>query len=147
MHRTTGIILGLALLLGLAAATQAETRRGDAGANTFTGTPHRDSYWGYAGNDLLSGRGSRDHLNGGRGVDAVRGGRGSDYVYGGRGNDRLRAARGADHLYGGRGNDRLFAFGADGRVDVVDCGAGANDFARVHTGDKTAHCETVERVG
>ena len=46
MHRVTVIIFGLALSLGLAATTQAETRRGDASANTFLGTPERDWYWG-----------------------------------------------------------------------------------------------------
>jgi hypothetical protein len=39
MHRATIIILTAALLLGLAATTHAEVRRGDGGADTFSGTP------------------------------------------------------------------------------------------------------------
>jgi hypothetical protein len=39
MHRATIIILAAALLLGLAATTHAEVRRGNGGADTFSGTP------------------------------------------------------------------------------------------------------------
>ena len=42
MHRATVIILAAALLLGLAATTHAEVRRGDSGPDTFSGTPQRD---------------------------------------------------------------------------------------------------------
>jgi Ca2+-binding RTX toxin-like protein len=146
MHRAAVIILGLALSLGLAAATHAETRRGDAGANTFLGTPQRDSYWGNGGNDYLSGRGAADRLHGGPGVDTLRGGRGADGIHGGRANDRVRAGSGADRVYGGRGNDRLRAGTDDGAVDFVDCGPGPNDYARVRTGDVTRNCETVDRL-
>jgi Ca2+-binding RTX toxin-like protein len=146
MHRATVIIVASALLLAFAAATQAETRRGGPGSDTFSGTPKRDWYWGRAGNDFLVGLDASDHLYGGTGEDALRGGRASDRIYAGRGADRAHAGPGADHVYGGPGNDRLFAFADDGAVDVIDCGRGAGDYARVRLGDNTLNCETVETV-
>jgi hypothetical protein len=59
---------------------------------------------------------------------------------------RAHAGPDADHVYGGPGNDRLFAFADDGTVDVIDCGRGAGDYARVRLGDNTLNCETVETV-
>lgn len=146
MRRATIITLTAALFLGLATATQAETRRGSAGSDSFSGTPNRDWYWGRGGNDFLGGQAASDHLYGGRGEDALRGGGASDVVSGGRGGDRAHAGRGADRLRGGPGNDRLYAFADDGAVDLVDCGSGKNDFARIHAGDNAVNCETVERV-
>lgn len=164
MRRATLIILGLALLLGSAATTQAEIRRGDAGPNTFAGTPERDWYWGYGGNDLLRGKAATDHLYGGRGADTLYAGRGADDVHGGRGNDRviagrgpdsfwggrgadyIRAGYGADRLNGGPGDDTIIAIADDGVVDSVDCGSGTADRVRLRAGDNAVNCETVETV-
>jgi hypothetical protein len=70
----------------------------------------------------------------------------SDRIYAGRGTDRAHAGPGTDHLSGGPGNDRLFAFADDGATDVLDCGGGAHDYARIRAGDNTLNCETVETV-
>lgn len=164
MHRAPMIIVAIALVLACAAATQAEVRRGDAGTNTFAGTPQRDRYWGYGGDDFLSGRAAADHLYGGRGADTLYAGRGADNVHGGRGNDRVRAGRGRDDFWGGRGadyiragygadrlnggpgNDTILATADDGVVDSVDCGSGRDDHARIRAGDNAVNCETVETL-
>jgi Ca2+-binding RTX toxin-like protein len=165
MPRATVILLSSVLLLGLAAATtQAETRRGDAGPDTFSGTRHKDWYWGRGGEDVLGGRGATDHLYGGRGADRLFAGRGADNVYGGRNHDRviagrgdddfwggrgddyIRAGYGEDHLNGGPGNDTLIATATDGKADVLDCGSGDADVARLRANDNEVNCETVQIV-
>ena len=44
-------------------------------------------------------------------------------MFGGAGDDTLHGDAGEDALYGGPGADMIFSEG-DGKVDVVDCGAG-----------------------
>jgi hypothetical protein len=73
----------------------------------------------------------------------VRAGRGADDYWGGRGADFAGAGYGADHLNGGPGNDTLLAIRDDGAVDVVDCGSGDQDVARIRPEDRAVNCETV----
>ena len=115
----------LAALLALPSLGEAATKRGTAGPDTLTGT---------AGPDMLSGLGAGDTLWGHSGTDKL---------LGGPGGDRLAGGPSADRLVGGPGSDRIQA--RDGAVDVVNCGAGANDLAIVDANDKvTAGCERVE---
>ena len=60
---------------------------GDAGANTFTGTPYGDLMFGDAGPDGLNGNGGDDRLIGGTENDAMNGGAGLDTLKGGAGPD------------------------------------------------------------
>ncbi len=63
------------------------------------------------------------------------GDRGEDRIYGGSGTDRQR---------GERGNDRILSAGR--RPDVVDCGRGRDDFAKVDPSDTVINCERVRTV-
>ena len=93
--------------------------RGDAGADTLTGSnlddlivggAGNDSITGYSGNDDLRGEDGADQLNGNDGNDVMVGGSGADSLVGGNGNDTLQAADGvADtSLSGGSGVDTAF---------------------------------------
>jgi Ca2+-binding RTX toxin-like protein len=55
--------------------------RGNAGANTLTGTSTNDNLYGNLGNDHLIGGGENDVLDGGRGADVMEGGVGADLNY------------------------------------------------------------------
>jgi len=163
MPKTRIAIVALTLFLAVAASAQAEIKRGDAGPNTFSGTPHRDWYWGYGGDDTLFGRAATDYLYGGGDNDTIVAGRGADFAYGGdgadeialrRGNDfawggagadRISTGLGADTVKGGPGNDTIYATADDGAVDSIDCGTGT-DHALIRAGDTTLNCETVDTV-
>src|SRR5262245_7199883 len=104
---------------------------GDDTANTFTGTDHREVYFGLAGNDSISvGRGN-DVAFGGSGDDLVNGGDGNDVLAGDSGNDRLVGEDGNDFLTGGDGDDLLL--GGRGN-DLLAGGAGADKFMIVKGG-------------
>ena len=98
--------------------------RGTDGDDRFTGTPESDSF------------------RGGRGADRVKGSGGDDCLRGGGGRDRVRGGPGEDDLRGGPGADRIRA--ADGARDLVSCGRGKRDRARVDEMDRVGtSCETV----
>ena len=131
---------------------------GDAGADVLNGGEGVDHLYGGPGNDILSGGGSGDFLQGGPGADVLRGqggndqisgGPGPDTIDGGPGNDDIREVPGGytpgesldwghNRVNGGPGNDRINV--ANGRRDVVDCGAG-RDVVKADKGDKLKNCE------
>ncbi|NKD78126.1 hypothetical protein HEQ60_10185, partial [Haematospirillum sp. H1815] len=86
-----------------------ETRRGDAEANTLSGTPGPDTLHGEGGDDIISGGSGDDILNGGAGHDWIWGDAGNDTLHGGAGWDLLEGGAGADTLTGGEGRD-IFAY-------------------------------------
>jgi Ca2+-binding RTX toxin-like protein len=102
-----------------------------------------DAARGLRGNDSLSGNAGDDLLIGGPGRDRLYGGAGNDRIRGGRGRDRLRAGPGNNRLSGGIGNDRIYS--ANGRRDIVKCGVGRRDRARVDRIDSVRGCERVSR--
>jgi Ca2+-binding RTX toxin-like protein len=108
--------------------------RGTADNDTFYGLGGSDAMYGGARNDRLDGNAGDDHIFGNAGEDELRGGPGDDTVEGG--NDR-------DLILGGAGDDLIFAH--DARQDIVDCGPGKHDIARVDRKDKVSGCETVKR--
>jgi dienelactone hydrolase len=99
---------------------------GSSGADHLKGTDAGDAIRGRGGNDRLTGGPARDCLHGGSGADELRGGP-----------DR-------DKLDGGAGADRLIAI--DPSRDVVRCGPGNGDRARVSQNDVVSGCEHVRRV-
>jgi Ca2+-binding RTX toxin-like protein len=121
----------------------------------------KDTVFGDDGTDTIIGGSGNDRLNGGRGSDTISGGYGNDRLNGGPGNDRLLGGRGDDVLTGGAGNNRMDGgpgrnryFGGPGRdtinarnhkKDLVNCGSGKRDSARVDRIDTVRHCERVAR--
>jgi Tol biopolymer transport system component len=145
---------------GLDGGPGGDRLRGQDGNDRLAGGSGRDSLTGGAGRDRLDGGSGRDRLRGGAGADRLFGGSGADRLTGGSGRDRLHGDAGddliADHsgrdgFWGGAGDDRIDARdGARGggrrRADVVACGAGAHDVARVDGADRVARdCERVVR--
>ncbi len=116
-----------------------------SGADRFDGTDAADRVRGGRGRDRLRGGAGDDCLVGNRGRDRLRGDAGSDRIAGNRGRDRLLGDKGSDRLSGGRGSDRIRA--VDGEADVVLCGRGPRDRARVDRGlDRVRGCERVRRT-
>lgn len=74
-------------------------QRGNAAANTLTGTDNMDWLSGDAGNDILDGGLSTDVLAGGAGHDTLLGGLGNDLLDGGTGNDQLAGGEGDDQYF------------------------------------------------
>ena len=136
-RRVAVLLLALALLvaLALAAPALAKTISGNGRDNVLVGTNRPDTIYGRGGEDTLRGQRGPDRLYGQNGDDKIVGGRGEDRIYGGSGIDRQ---------LGQRGNDRILTAGA--RPDVVDCGRGRHDFARVDPTDKVRNCEEVRTV-
>jgi dienelactone hydrolase len=99
------------------------------------GTPAADHLKGTDAGDALRGRGGSDRLTGGPARDCLYGGAGADELSGGPDRDRLS---------GGTGNDRLIA--VDPSRDIVDCGPGDADRARVSPNDVVRNCEHVTRA-
>jgi serralysin len=83
---------------------------GDAGANTFTGTPYAD---------LMFGNNGADQLNGNNGDDRLIGGAQNDALNGGGGNDILEGEAGVDTYNGGAGND-TYVLGAETGESIAD---------------------------
>lgn len=79
--------------------------------------------------------------DGGAAHDTIRGGPGPDRLVGGPGDDELTGGRGRDVLVGGPGSDVIHA--ADGRRDVVRCGAG-RDVVFADRVDALSDCELGE---
>ena len=98
---------------------------------------------GTRADDRLKGTSARDVIGAGFGDDRIVGLRLGDHLYGGPGHDRLRGGPGADRLMGGAGNDVIQA--RDGGRDVVRCGPGHGDRARVDFRDRVFGCEHLSR--
>lgn len=118
---------------------------GTAGADELIGTAASERIEGRGGPDRIDGRGSADCLVGGAGADRIAGGAGDDRLNGGPGNDRLRGGPGNDAIRGGAGDDVINA--ADGEFDIVRCGKGKRDRARVDADDAVFGCERVVVAG
>src|SRR5215213_8915846 len=139
---------------------------GTSGANVLNGTPNPEIMRALAGNDLVKGFGGSDEMYGGDGGDGsadgtdftntditnLEGAEDSDKVYGEGGADYIDAASNdkplesqtppVDRSFGGPGNDRIYA--VDGNEDIIRCGAGANDRARIDAEDNDiTGCETI----
>jgi large repetitive protein len=135
----------------------------------------RDTIYGGKGNDKIDGSGANDTIYGGPDGDGgpaglpfadfndlhpntstpnLQGGFHSDTVYGEGGPDNIDAAEDDaepgvpgtfDRSFGGGGNDRILA--VDGNQDLVHCGGGTADVARIDQGiDSAKNCEKVRRV-
>ncbi|HEY8465989.1 MAG TPA: hypothetical protein VIL04_04225 [Solirubrobacterales bacterium] len=117
---------------------------GTAGADELIGTAASERIEGRGGGDRIEGRGSGDCLFGGAGADRVLGGAGDDQIKGNRGADRLTGGTGSDAIHGGAGNDRVLA--ADAEFDLVRCGKGKRDRARVDELDAVFGCERIALV-
>jgi Tol biopolymer transport system component len=134
---------------------------GTSGPNVLTGTVAGDRLRGLGGNDVLNGGAGNDCLDGGAGNDRLFGGLGRDRLVGGMGNDRLTGGTGNDRLVGGSGRDVLI--GGPGRNvyiagagndtvrarnrvrELINCGKGRRDIARVDRRDRVRGCERVTR--
>jgi dienelactone hydrolase len=99
---------------------------------------------GSSGADHLKGTDAGDALRGRGGNDRLTGGPAGDCLYGGGGRDQLSGGPDRDRLSGGTGIDRLIAI--DPSRDVVDCGPGAADRARVSPNDVARNCEHITRT-
>ena len=136
MRRITTLLMSGALILALAASVayaasiQCKSGPGDCHgtrkADTISGTPGKDRMHGYRGGDVMTGRGSSDKLSGGPGADTITPGSGRDRVFAGRGNDTIDARA--------------------GRRDVLVCGKGERDVAKVDEVDDVGNTCEVKRV-
>ncbi len=88
---------------------------GGPGDDVLTMTPPGGVGLGEEGSDVISGS---------TGPDALTGGTGFDLIAASDGDDVLRGGAGVDGLNGGAGDDILED--ADGRGEVLDCGAGTD---------------------
>jgi Ca2+-binding RTX toxin-like protein len=141
----------------------ADTIVGTSGGDRILGLGASDRVTGGRGRDCLSGQSGNDRLSGGSAADSVSGGSGRDRLSGGSGNDRISGGSGNDRVSGGSGADRLSAGGgknvvsagsgndvvnaANGKKDVVNCGSGRRDRARVDASDVVRRCERVRVRG
>jgi hypothetical protein len=137
--RCAHVILGTSRDDRLAGTGRADGILAFGGDDVATGLAGADCLAGHGGADLIRGGPDDDDLFGGGGRDRLRGGAGKDLLAGGRRSDRLDGGAGVNRLYGGSGNDRVDA--ANGRRDLVDCGAGDRDVARVDQDDRHRGCE------
>jgi hypothetical protein len=135
MFATLIVASALIVTSALAAPAIAKTINGDNRANVLVGTNRADLIHGREGGDTLRGKGGPDRLYGEGGFDTIEGGRGEDRISGGNGRDTLR---------GGKGDDRISSAGL--YPDVVDCGRGRQDLARVDPEDEVKNCERVRTV-
>ena len=89
----------------------------------------------------ITGTSRADNIKGTIHADNIRAGDGKDVVHASKGADVIHGDNGVDRLYGGKGNDRIFSAG---RVsDVMNCGRGNRDWAKVNPSDKVVGCERV----
>ncbi len=121
--------------LGGISEADAAMLSGTSGNDDLTGTINRDFFLGKEGDDTLSGGDGKDVMNGGTGNDTIYGGRHGDNLIGGE--------QGQDNLYGGSGDDVLTGLSNDegATPDILDCGAGAGDFAFHNPDDTLIGCE------
>jgi hypothetical protein len=145
--------------------------RGTLESDVIVGTtdPAGEEIRALSGNDLVDAYNGNDTVYGGPGGDGgpvglpfsefgdlnLEGAEDSDTVYGQGGPDNIDAAAHDsasndgettfDRSYGGKANDRIYS--VDGNEDVVNCGPGADDVARIDGQgiDTATNCETVQR--
>lgn len=117
---------------------------GGLGIDILTGGIGDDTVLGGAGNDKLSGDSGADKVDGGAGRDKLSGGTGNDILTGGTGNDTISGGQGKNRLSGGAGNDILNS--VNGKPEIVSCGSGRRDVARVDKRDRVRGCERVIRA-
>lgn len=117
----------------------------------IVGTARRDVVFPGAGDDNVRSGGGDDRIDTAYGRDAAYAGPGNDIVHTHGNDDVLVGGPGVDFLYPGNGEDRVAAgpgrdwvvARADGRVDVIRCGAGP-DAVYAESIDRVARdCETV----
>jgi hemolysin type calcium-binding protein/WD40 repeat protein len=117
----------------------------------IVGTSARDVVFPGGGDDVVRSGGGDDRIDTAYGRDVTYAGPGNDIVHTHGNDDVLFGGIGVDFLYPGNGEDRVFAgpgrdwvaAQADGRVDVIRCGAGL-DAVYAETIDHVARdCETV----
>jgi uncharacterized repeat protein (TIGR01451 family) len=84
-----------------------------------------------------------NRLNGDSRANRLRGTYGGDDIHGARGDDSIKSVAGRDCFFGNRGDDTIVS--RDGSRDLVDCGSGSADIARVDRFDKVKGCEHVRR--
>ncbi|MEA2494893.1 MAG: hypothetical protein QOJ29_2804 [Thermoleophilaceae bacterium] len=123
---------------------------GTSGNNSLNGTSGGDLIFGLGGQDSLRGRAGQDCLYGGTGNDTLNGDAGADRLYGDSGADKLTDSNGLDVFSGGSGNDQINSRDKNraGRRlrDVVNCGTGRHDVARVDRADRVSRsCERILR--
>jgi Ca2+-binding RTX toxin-like protein len=130
--------------------------RGNDGDDDLRAGSGLDFVIGDNGNDVLRAGGEADFIVAGNGDDVVFSGggpdsadlgNGDDIGYGDDGRDEITGGGGADRLYGGGDDDLLRA--RDGQADLLDCGAGSGDVARVDAGrvdDTGRSCEKVRQA-
>ena len=120
-------------------------------ADRIVGTSGRDVVFPGAGDDRVRSGGGDDRIDTAYGRDAVYAGSGNDIVHTHGNDDVVFGGAGVDFLYPGNGEDRVSAgpgrdwvvTRADGRVDVIRCGAGV-DAVHAESVDRIARdCETV----
>jgi Ca2+-binding RTX toxin-like protein len=92
--------------------------KGNAGANTITGTDNANRLYGYGGDDSLHGASGDDFLSGGDGVDSLIGGTGRDTTTGGAGNDTFVFADGDFGGYTRATADRITDFASGDKIDL-----------------------------
>jgi hypothetical protein len=153
----TTVISGTSASETLTATASSTKLLGLEGDDRISGSPGPDCIDGGPGNDRIAGLGGADTLEGAAGNDLLTGGSGADVLLGGMGADKLSGGPGADRLSdvaeayadlslaatrnrlaAGPGPDRLDT--ANGRPDVVHCGAG-RDMAIADREDRLAGCE------
>lgn len=81
--------------------------KGNAKANTLTGTSKGELICGFGGADTIDGKGGNDIVFAGGGDDRVKGGPGRDVLVGQQGNDRLDGGTGKDRCVQGPGSGAL----------------------------------------
>jgi Ca2+-binding RTX toxin-like protein len=127
--------------------------RGHSGDDVVKGGEGLNFIIGDGGDDELHGGSSFEYFIAGSGDDVVFGGggaddiglgRGDDVAFGGAGDDELRGGAGFDKLYGEGGNDLIRT--RDGERDIVNCGGGADDVARVDADELDEAKRSCEKV-
>lgn len=119
----------------------ATRQRGTSGPDGLIGAETADLLLGGRGADRLVGNGGNDCLRGQRGRDRLDGGTGADFLSGSASRDSITGGAGSDTIRGGLGNDTINA--VDGERDLVRCGPGRRDVARVDPQDRVRGCELV----
>lgn len=127
--------------------------RGHGGDDVIRGGEGLNFLIGDGGDDVLYGGSSFEYFTAGSGADVVYAGAGADDIglgagddvaFGGADDDEIRGGPGLDRLYGEGGNDLLRT--RDGERDVVSCGGGGADVARVDANELDEAKRSCERV-
>jgi hypothetical protein len=122
---------------GACAALKRGTRRRDR----IVGSELGERIVGRRGPDKLKGGPGDDCVLGNKGNDRIAGNPGADRLSGQKGGDRLKGGGGDDVIKGGNGNDLIKA--RDGDPDLVRCGTGSGDRAKIDEIDRARGCEMI----